>query len=109
MQRFSIRSLLVILVLAVALPPALLLVHITNLRIEARTQFVRELARGAADSARAVADGLVDDARELVAQLAEQDCAQLAQLGGDRLPPGTTVAMLNGGGSVLCSSGTPAA
>jgi len=74
MHRFSIRSLLFLLVLVVALPPAALLVHITRLRVEARTEFVRELARGAADGARATADGLVDEARGLHARSQFEGC-----------------------------------
>src|SRR5262249_13665494 len=109
MHRFSVRTLLVLLVLAVALPPAALLLHITRLRVEARTELVRELARGAADGARAVADGMVEDARELLARLAPGDGAGRARLAHDELTAGTTVAMTDASGSVLCSAGAPAA
>ena len=51
MQTFSVRSLLLLLVLGLALPLGSLLVYFTSIRIDSRTGFAYELARGGCEHA----------------------------------------------------------
>lgn len=105
MQRFSIRTILLLLVLVVALPLAAGLAHLTQQRLAGRTEFALEVARGSAQSARALIDLVIAEAQGLAARLASHDCAAVANFDLGPYAYLGTLALVDRTGAVICRSG----